>query len=70
MNFYAIFKINLIENLSKNWTVSLRRWICGPHSNPTPVNGHQINPSAYEDTATGLKKAMTHLRRAYCHQAN
>ncbi len=38
---------------------------CGPHSNPTPVNGHQISLSAYkvdkEDTATELKKAMAHL---------
>ncbi len=38
---------------------------CGPHSNPTPANGHQISLSAYkeakEETATELKIAMAHL---------
>ncbi len=63
MNFYAIFKINLIGNLSylhKELSSVVAQMNCGPHSNPTPANGHQISLSAYkeakEDTATELKK--------------
>ncbi len=66
MNLYAIFKSNLIGNLSNlHYKLSsvIAQMNCGPH--PTLVNGHQISLSAYkdakEDTATELKKAMTHL---------
>ncbi len=68
MNFYAIFKINLIGNLSNLYyklNSVVAQMNCGPHSNPTLENGHQISLSDYkdakEDTATELKKAMTHL---------
>ncbi len=59
MNFYAISKINLIGNLSNlHYKLSsvVAQMNCGPHSNPTLVNGLQISLSAYkeakEDTAT------------------